>query len=68
MEEEKEFLLVSQREAIVRINLRDFDDVQTLPLKSVKNVITLEFDMEDNCGKGTPCKTIPFVVQVHYQL
>ncbi len=51
VEEEKEFLLVSQREAIVRINLRDLEDVQTLPLKNVKNVITLEFDMQDNCGK-----------------
>ncbi len=50
MDEEKEFLLVSQREAIVRINLRDLADVQTLPLQNVKNVITLEFDIEDNCG------------------
>ena len=49
--EEKEFLLVSQRQAIVRINLRDLEDVQTLPLANVNNVITLEFDMQDNCGR-----------------
>ena len=49
VKEEKEFLLVSQRQSIVRINLGDPEDVEVLPLTNVNNVITLEFDVEDNC-------------------
>ena len=49
LEEEQAFILVSQREAIIRINLRDTNEVQKLPLKNVQNVITVEFDVEDNC-------------------
>lgn len=49
MKKEKEFLLVSQRKSIVRVNLRDTSEVETLPLKNVNNVITLEYDMEDDC-------------------
>ena len=49
MKKENEFLLVSQRQSIVRINLADPDDVEVLPLTNVNNVITLEFDVEENC-------------------
>ena len=49
VKEEKEFLLVSQRQSIVRINLVDPEDVEVLPLTNVNNVITLEFDVDDNC-------------------
>ncbi|TRY76952.1 hypothetical protein TCAL_09210 [Tigriopus californicus] len=47
--EEPEFLLVSERKAIMRVNLRNLTEVERLPLLNVNNVITLEFDMEDNC-------------------
>ena len=42
-------MLVSQRKSIVRVNLRDTNDIDTLPLERAHNVITMEFDMEDNC-------------------
>ena len=49
MAEEREFLLVSQRKSIRRINLADTDETEVLNLQNVNNVITLEFDLEDNC-------------------
>lgn len=48
--EEQDFLLVAQRKKIVRVNLRDPSEVQSLPLgDDLNNVIVLEFDVEDNC-------------------
>lgn len=49
VEDEKEFLLVAQRSKIVRIDLMNVSHVDTLPLPQLKNVIAMDFDMEDNC-------------------
>ncbi|XP_011882721.1 PREDICTED: sortilin-related receptor-like [Vollenhovia emeryi] len=48
MEEKLEFLLVAQREHITRIDLVE-NRVETLPVHDLKNVIAIEFDMENNC-------------------
>lgn len=47
--EEKEFLLLSKRSAIVRVNLRNFSDHEVLPVENVTNVISLEYDLVDGC-------------------
>jgi hypothetical protein len=49
VEEEKEFLLVAQRPNILRIDLRNLSNVDVLPLTQIKNVIALEFDLQENC-------------------
>ena len=49
MNEEKEFLLLSLREKVMRINLRNFSQQEELPLENVKNVISLEYDLSDGC-------------------
>eukprot|EP00095_Tigriopus_kingsejongensis_P005304 maker-scaffold337_size202799-snap-gene-0.21 protein:Tk05304 transcript:maker-scaffold337_size202799-snap-gene-0.21-mRNA-1 annotation:"sortilin-related receptor" len=49
VKEEKEFLLMSERSNIVRVNLRNTSEIDRLPLVNASNVVSLEFDMEDNC-------------------
>ena len=49
VEEEKEFLLMSKRTEILRVNLRNLTDQELLPLENVKNVITFEYDLEEGC-------------------
>jgi hypothetical protein len=49
MDEEKEFILVAQRNKTIRINLRNFTDFTDLPLGPIKNVISLDYDLQDNC-------------------
>lgn len=49
LKKEKEFMLVAERSKIVRINLRDTDDVETLPLTQIQNVIALEYDLDGDC-------------------
>ncbi|XP_046384462.1 sortilin-related receptor-like isoform X2 [Ischnura elegans] len=44
----KEFILVAQREKIVRIGLED-GKLQVLPVEKLKNVIAVEFDLRNNC-------------------
>lgn len=46
--EKKEFLLVAQRDKISRIDLKD-NSLEVLPVLNLKNVITIEFDMKNNC-------------------
>ncbi|KAK6642297.1 hypothetical protein RUM44_014020 [Polyplax serrata] len=48
MKEKKEFLLVAQRDKISRIDLKD-NSLEVLPVLNLKNVITIEFDMKNNC-------------------
>ena len=33
----------------MRINLRNFTEQEELPLENVKNVISLEYDLQDGC-------------------
>ena len=49
--EQKDFLLIAQRSRIVRLNLRDNQNVETLPVPKeyIVNAITLEYDMEYDC-------------------
>lgn len=49
LKKEKEFMLVAERSKIVRINLRDLEDVETLPLTQIQNVIALEYDLDSDC-------------------
>lgn len=49
IKEEKEFLLLSLRDRVMRINLRNFTEQEELPLENVKNVISLEYDLQDGC-------------------
>ena len=49
LKKEKEFLLVAERSKIVRVNLRNTEDVETLPLTKIQNVIALEYDLENDC-------------------
>ena len=44
LEEEKEFILVSKRSEILRINLKNLTDQDILPLSNVENVISFEYD------------------------
>uniref|UniRef100_A0A2M4B8R2 Sortilin-related receptor n=1 Tax=Anopheles marajoara TaxID=58244 RepID=A0A2M4B8R2_9DIPT len=48
VEEADEFLIVAQREKISRIDLRT-DERMELPIKGLKNVIAIEFDLKRNC-------------------
>lgn len=48
MEELREFILVAQRERISRIDLIT-KTTEQLPVKDLKNVIAIEFDMRNNC-------------------
>ncbi|KAL0266712.1 UNVERIFIED_CONTAM: hypothetical protein PYX00_009183 [Menopon gallinae] len=48
VKEKKEFLLVAQRTQITRIDLKD-NSVVKLPIENLTNVITIEFDMRNNC-------------------
>ena len=34
---------------VMRINLRNFTEQEELPLENVKNVISLEYDLQDGC-------------------
>ena len=49
MTEEKEFLLLSKRDKILRINLKNLTDQEDLPLENVENVISIEYEMEGEC-------------------
>ncbi len=49
LNQEKEFLLVAERSKIIRVNLANFSDVDNLPVQNVQNVITIEYDMADDC-------------------
>ncbi|XP_012284613.1 sortilin-related receptor [Orussus abietinus] len=48
MEEIPEFLLVAQRDQISRIDLNK-QQLETLPVHGLKNVIAIEFDLKNNC-------------------
>ncbi|KAK0098602.1 hypothetical protein PV326_006350 [Microctonus aethiopoides] len=48
MKEPSEFLLVAQREHISRIDLRT-QNYEILPVRDLKNVIAIEYDMENDC-------------------
>lgn len=48
LREMSEFILVAQRNSISRINLKN-SSVEILPIKNLKNVIAIEFDMRNNC-------------------
>jgi len=45
---EAEFLLVSKRDSVLRINLNDFSRVETLPLGKVRAVIAMDFNIKNN--------------------
>ena len=47
--EEQDFMLVAQRQTILRMDLRDPTKLETLPLPSLQNVFALEFDLKTNC-------------------
>lgn len=46
--ERKEFLLLAQKERIVRFDLATLE-LEVLPIKGLKNVIAVEFDIHNNC-------------------
>lgn len=46
--ESQEFLIVSQRDRIARINLKD-NQLEEFPINDLKNVIAIEFDLKNNC-------------------
>ena len=41
--------MLSKRDEILRINLRNLTDQEVLPLEQVENVISLEYEMEGEC-------------------
>lgn len=47
--EEADFMLVAQRQKILRIDLRNPSRLDELPLPSLQNVFALEFDLRTNC-------------------
>ena len=49
MNEEREFILMSTRNEILRINLRNLTDQEVLPLDKVQNVISLEYEINGEC-------------------
>lgn len=46
--EKKEFMLVAQKNRILRFDLSN-PKLEVLPLPKLKNVVALEFDMRNNC-------------------
>ncbi|KAK2708068.1 hypothetical protein QYM36_015679, partial [Artemia franciscana] len=49
VQEHRDFLLVAQRQKVLRIDLNNMLNIDTLPLSPVKNVFTFEFDIRQNC-------------------
>lgn len=49
LKDEQEFLLVAQRNSVMRMNLRNIKEVEAIPLVDVKNVIAIEYDIKDSC-------------------
>ena len=47
--EETDFILVAQRQKILRIDLRNTGKLDELPLPALQNVFALEFDTRSNC-------------------
>lgn len=47
--EEKDFMLVAQRQKVLRVDLRDPTTLEALPLPALQNVFAVEFDMKANC-------------------
>ncbi|XP_050441242.1 sortilin-related receptor-like isoform X2 [Adelges cooleyi] len=47
-EEKQEFLLVAQKERIIRLDLGD-KPFEVLPVRKLENVIAVEFDVKNNC-------------------
>jgi hypothetical protein len=47
--EEADFILVAQRQKILRIDLRNTGRLDELPLPALQNVFALEFDTRANC-------------------
>jgi sortilin-related receptor len=47
--EESDFILVAQRQKILRIDLRNPTHADPLPLPSLQNVFAIEFDLKNNC-------------------
>lgn len=45
---ESEFMLVAKRDSVLRIDLNDFDHVETLPLLNVRAVIAIDYDMRNS--------------------
>lgn len=48
MNETTEFLIVAQRDKVARINLND-SELEILPIKGLRNVIAIDFDLKNNC-------------------
>lgn len=48
-EERKEFLLLAQKDRIVRFDLANPGVLEELPIRGLKNVIAIEFDIHNNC-------------------
>ncbi|ODM93787.1 Sortilin-related receptor [Orchesella cincta] len=49
VKEELEFLLVAKRDSVIRIDLNNYERVETLPLARVKAAIAVDFNMKNNC-------------------
>lgn len=43
------FLLVALREKIARLDLDSRNEMETLPIFNLKNIIAIEFDLQTNC-------------------
>lgn len=48
-EERKEFLLLAQKDRIVRFDLANPGILEELPIRGLKNVIAIDFDIHNNC-------------------
>lgn len=46
--EKPEFILVAQKERILRLSLND-KPFEVLPVRKLENVIAVEFDVKNNC-------------------
>lgn len=46
--EKPEFLIVAQKERIIRLSLND-KPFEVLPVRKLENVIAIEFDVQNNC-------------------
>jgi hypothetical protein len=42
-------MLVAKRDSVLRIDLNNFNSVETLPLPKVKSVIAIDYDMKNHC-------------------
>ncbi|XP_040564909.1 sortilin-related receptor [Lepeophtheirus salmonis] len=63
LQSEEEFLLMNERIRVSRINLRNLSQVEALPLESISDVSSLEYDLDQNCVIWSDSKNKKIYVQ-----